>query len=126
MIISEQYKNYQSTVDSFIWDCPKWDFIYNFPLNEIKTQGGDLTREEWIKWIKEECPIHRFGGDVGLDYYEKMELWWLDQLKNPEKCIKPIVGIFSIDTFVIIDGHHRVALSHKNDLEAVPVIACYV
>lgn len=87
----------------------------------------ELNHEFWLNWLIEEKKNVRlrFGSDDEArhyfpdDYYERMETWW----ETGSREIDPIV-VWKADDAIyrIVDGWHRVAISHKIGLQSVPAM----
>lgn len=88
-------------------------------LSEIKCENVEAL----LSWYETEKTKvrERFGSDQEAlmywpdDYYEKMEDWWKS---FPEK--EPIEVIKLGDKYEIIDGWHRLAISHKFNIQKIP------
>lgn len=80
----------------------------------------------WLDWLIEEKKNVRlrFGRDEEAiryfpdDYYEKMENWW----STDSRQIDPVRLERDNGIYRIVDGWHRVAISHKIGLQFVPAI----
>ena len=93
--------------------------VFLYPTYLLLTDSIISNKQDWINWLANECPIHRFGGDFPVDYYIKLEKFWLEECnrwRDPIYCrILDHVGL------EITDGHHRYAISLKNDILFVPI-----
>lgn len=92
------------------------------PLADIEPE---LPKEFWLKWLQDEIATvrFRFGNDEEAleffpdDYYQRLEDWWSKDPHQEPIVVKRVVGFVRI-----VDGWHRVAISHKIGLTSVPVI----
>jgi len=95
------------------------------PLAEIEP---DYDIAMLLAWYEQERTIEatrkRFGHDAEAlkyfpnDYYEKLESWW----KSDQRIQEPIVVIGQgPNRWHIEDGWHRFAISHKFNIQFVPI-----
>lgn len=96
-------------------------------LIELAIIEPERSKEEWISWLAQESGVvrKRFGSDSEAihyfpdDYYDKMEQWWASDRRE----IDPVTLSTDSDGIVrIVDGWHRVAISHKIGLTYIPAI----
>ena len=87
------------------------------PLEDIVP----LSPTDWSIWWEEEKKNLRLRypdeENFPDDYYEKMESWWISSHKS--RMIDPILVD---EEYVLIDGHHRYAISVIHGIKEVPII----
>lgn len=84
----------------------------------------ERSRDSWIAWLEDESRHvrQRFGSDPEAmifwpnDYYAKLEEFW----SSDQRVKDPIVIKLEGKIGRIVDGWHRVAISHKLNHQTVP------
>lgn len=108
-----------------------WYFNAAFPLQLLRrTPDGtgplDGSPAGWVRWLEQEKSREALeeGYGRGPDPWgQDFEFWWVNGGSHPEE--NPIVATEQADGFGVHDGNHRVAVSHRNRMKAVPVYVGY-
>lgn len=98
------------------------DPMIEIPIKDIEPDAY-FVWEEWLALEStRERVRNRFGtGEEALhywpdDYYEKMEQWWV----SDRRYLEPLRVTLVDGVYRLLDGWHRLAISHKNKMPTVP------